>query len=102
MNLSIFENKKITTLLKKNHVELLGVFGSSARGEERPDSDIDLLVRFSKRNGLLDHIRLERELGELLGKKVDLVSEAALSPYLKERILNELKVVYKDTCLTEK
>jgi hypothetical protein len=75
---------------------MIGVFGSTVRGEARKDSDIDLLVRFSKRKSLLAVVRLERELSESLGRKVDLLTEGALSPYLRERILNEMRVVYGD------
>jgi hypothetical protein len=48
---------------------MIGVFGSTVRGEARKDSDIDLLVRFSKRKSLLAVVRLERELSEALGRK---------------------------------
>ena len=75
---------------------MIGVFGSMARGEARQESDIDLLVHFSKRKSLLAVVRLERELSEALGRKVDLLTEGALSPYLRERILNEMRVVYRD------
>ena len=75
---------------------MVGVFGSVARGEETESSDIDLLVKFSKRKSLLAIVKLERELSTALGKKVDLLTEAALSPYLREGILNELKVIYKN------
>ena len=73
---------------------MVGVFGSMARGEAKQKSDIDLIVRFSKRKSLLTMVRLERELTEALGRKVDLLTEAAISPYLRERILSELRVVY--------
>jgi hypothetical protein len=73
---------------------MIGVFGSTVRGEAGKDSDIDLLVRFSKRKSLLAVVRLERELSEALGRKVDLLTEGALSPYLRERILKEMRVIY--------
>lgn len=73
---------------------MIGIFGSMARGETKHGSDIDLLVRFSKRKSLLAVVRLERELSEALGRKVDLLTEGALSPYLRDRILNEMRVVY--------
>lgn len=65
-----------------------------ARGEAKKDSDIDLIVRFSRRKGLLALVRLERELSEVLGRKVDLLTKAAISPYMRERVLRELRVVY--------
>ena len=73
---------------------MLGVFGSFARDETSESSDIDLLVRFSKRNGLLAFIKLERELSDVFGKKVDLQTEAAISPYIREEIMNDLRVLY--------
>ena len=68
--------------------------GLMARGEAKQKSDIDLIVRFSKRKSLLAVVRLERELSEALGRKVDLLTEGSLSPYLRERILKEMRVVY--------
>ncbi|MBI5945696.1 MAG: nucleotidyltransferase family protein [Chloroflexi bacterium] len=73
---------------------MVGIFGSMVRGEARKDSDIDLIVRFSKRKSLLSMVRLERELAEALGRKVDLLTEASISPYMRERVLQEMQVVY--------
>jgi predicted nucleotidyltransferase len=81
-------------ICRQNDVAMLGIFGSMARGEAKATSDIDLLVRFSRRKSLLSVVRLERELTEALNRKVDLLTEAAISPYLRERILKEVKVVY--------
>ena len=74
---------------------MIGVFGSAARGEITKQSDIDLLVKFSKRKSLLALVRLERELSNALGRKVDLLTEADISQYLRERILRELQVIYE-------
>lgn len=65
-----------------------------ARGTAKKKSDIDLIVRFSKRKSLLAMVRLERELSEALGRKVDLLTEAAISPYMRERVFTEMQVVY--------
>jgi predicted nucleotidyltransferase len=89
-----FSVSRLIDICRQNDVDMVGVFGSMARGEARKKSDIDLLVRFSKRKSLLAVVRLERELSEALGRKVDLLTEAAISPYLRERILTEVKVVY--------
>jgi len=64
-----------------------------ARGEERPESDIDVLVEFSETKGLLTMVRIERELSEFLGVKVDLLTEGSISPYLIEGIKKEAKVI---------
>jgi predicted nucleotidyltransferase len=65
------------------------VFGSVARGEADEQSDIDLLVEFEPSRSLLDHAGLWIELQELLGVKVDVVSERGLKPRIRERVLQE-------------
>ncbi|MBI3270562.1 MAG: nucleotidyltransferase family protein [Planctomycetes bacterium] len=65
------------------------VFGSQARGDARPDSDLDLLVRFSPGSTLLDQAALTRDLEEALGCAVDVVSERALRPRIRDRVLRE-------------
>ena len=84
----------IIPILKSNHIAFAGLFGSYARGEETPDSDIDLLVRFDKPIGLIKLVGIEYDLSDRLQKKVDLVTEGALSPYIKPHVLRDLKVLY--------
>ena len=89
-----FDANKVSEICRRNDVAMLGVFGSTARGEETAQSDIDLLVRFTKRKSLLALIAVERQLNEVLGRKVDLLTEAALSPYLRESVLRDLQEIY--------
>jgi predicted nucleotidyltransferase len=89
-----FDLRQLIDICRQNDVSMIGVFGSMVRGESKRRSDIDLIVRFSKRKSLLAVVKLERELSEAMGRKVDLLTEGALSPYLRERILNEMRVVY--------
>jgi hypothetical protein len=91
-----FDLKKLTELCRQNDIVYLGVFGSYARGEPRPSSDIDLLAVFSKIKSLLELVRIERKFAELLGKKVDLLTEASISPYLRNKIKQETVVVYEE------
>jgi len=63
------------------------VFGSLARGETRPDSDIVILVRFDPGRSLLDIIALKQDLENLLGCEVDVVTEAAINFYIREQVL---------------
>jgi uncharacterized protein len=65
------------------------IFGSLARGEARPDSDADILVTLEPGRSLLDLIALKQDLEDLLGCRVDVVTEAAVSPYLRERVLKD-------------
>jgi predicted nucleotidyltransferase len=67
----------------------LRLFGSAVRGEERPDSDVDLLADLPEQPGLLDIARLELELEDLLGRNVDLVEPDYLHPYIKQPVLAE-------------
>ncbi len=90
-----FDTNQIISICRQNDVAMVGVFGSFARGETTDQSDLDLLIRFAKRKGFLALVRLERELEAALGRKVDLVTEAAVSPYLRERILADLQVLYE-------
>ncbi len=73
------------------------LFGSFARGEEREDSDVDLLVKFDRSFpiGLFAYIRMHRELEELLGRKVDLVEEGTLRPAVQTTANRDLKVIYE-------
>lgn len=87
--------EKISQLLKKEGAIKIAVFGSYARGEEKPESDIDILVNFSGRKSLLDIVRMERELSEVLGIKVDLLTEKSISPYLINTIKKEMAVIYE-------
>ena len=89
-----FDTEKLVEICQQNDVAMIGVFGSMARGEATEDSDIDLLVKFSKGKSLLTLVRLEREISIALGRKVDLLTEAAISPYLRDRIKRELRVIY--------
>jgi len=72
----------------------ISIFGSYARGDAGSGSDLDVLVEFSDRKSLLDLVRLERELSEQLGIKVDLLTDKSISPFLLDRITPELEVIY--------
>jgi len=88
----IFE--KISQMLKNEGAKRIAVFGSYARGDEKPGSDIDIIVEFSDRKSLLELVRIERELSEILGIRVDLLTEKSISPYLIDMIKREMEVIY--------
>jgi hypothetical protein len=75
--------------LKELGVKSIAVFGSAVRGEARPESDIDVLVEFETPVGILAFLRLQHRLEELLGRRVDLVTPAALKRQLRDQILKE-------------
>jgi predicted nucleotidyltransferase len=86
----------IAELCRHYQVRELAVFGSAARGELRPGSDIDFLVEFlpEARIGLIGFAGLMNRLSELLGRKVDLVSKQGLKPRIRDHVLAESQVVY--------
>jgi predicted nucleotidyltransferase len=87
--------EKLIPILKGNDATKIGIFGSYARGEAGPESDLDLLVDFSERKSLLTLVRIQRELSEALGLKVDLLTENAISPHLIDRIKSELRIIFQ-------
>jgi len=89
-----FDLKSLIEICRDNDVITIGLFGSMARGEVTEKSDIDLLVKFGKRKSLLGVVKLERELSTALGRKVDLFTEGAISPYIRDYILHDLEIIY--------
>lgn len=89
----IFE--KMTRILKNQGARKIAVFGSYVRGEEKPGSDIDIIVEFSERKSLFDLVGIEQEVSDALGIKVDLLTEKSISPYLIDRIKKEMVVIYE-------
>ena len=89
------DRNRLEEICRRNDIEVLLLFGSVARGEDTEQSDVDLLVRFSERKSLLDLVRIEREFSEALGRKVDLLTEGSLSPYLRDQLLGEAAVLYE-------
>ncbi|OGE74032.1 MAG: hypothetical protein A3I07_01150 [Candidatus Doudnabacteria bacterium RIFCSPLOWO2_02_FULL_42_9] len=87
-------SNKIIPVLKANGVEYAAVFGSMARGKVKPESDVDILVRFSKDISLLDHIGIAQKLEDTLQRKVDLISEHSLSKYVVPNVKKDLAVIY--------
>ena len=86
---------KLADVCRRNDVTRLRVFGSYARGEATGTSDVDLIADFSAPKSLLDIVRIEREMSAALGLTVDLLTEGAISPYIRERIADDLQVIYE-------
>jgi len=80
-------------LHKEYGVRTIGIFGSFVRGEETPESDLDILVEFERPIGLIKFVDLKLRLSEALGVEVDLVMKSALKPRIGERILQEVLMV---------
>ena len=86
----------IITCLKDYNPEYVGLFGSFVRGDGSVDSDIDILVRFNDSYSLMQLVRIENELSDKLGIKVDLVTEGSLkNERVKQSINQDLKIIYR-------
>lgn len=80
--------------LQENYpISELGVFGSYARDEQRPESDIDILVTFEQPVTLFDLVRLENELSTRLGIDVDLVTKESLKPRIESHVTEDVLYV---------
>ncbi len=86
--LSILQKER-KELVDRYNISALSVFGSVARDDARQDSDVDILVEFSRPVGLFQFIELQQRLEALLGSKVDLGTPRSLRPRIKERVLQE-------------
>lgn len=91
---------QLNTVLKDKREEILRiaqshgahnvrVFGSLVRGEAGPGSDLDILVKLDPGRSLLDIVAIKQDLEDLLGCAVDVVTEAAVSPYIRDQVLRE-------------
>ncbi len=91
--------EKIVPLLRP-YVKKIAVFGSFARGDETPESDIDILVELKppgQRPSLgLKWFGLEQELGRILGRDVELVSESAMSPFIRPYVEKDMVQLYEE------
>jgi predicted nucleotidyltransferase len=83
---------------RRHHIRRLSLFGSALREDFRPDSDVDVLVEFEPgvSVGLLHLARIERELTETIGKKVDMRTPAELSRYFRDEVLRTAEVQYAE------
>ena len=90
------DETKLAETCRRYGVRELSLFGSAARGEVRPDSDIDLLVEFlpEAEIDLLEYSGLMLELSSLLGRKVDLVSKKGLKPFIRAAVIEEARPNY--------
>lgn len=85
-----FNPQRLAELCKSTGIRRLRMFGSVARGEERSDSDVDLIADFSSSVGYFELISAEDRLSAFFGRPVDLLTEAAFSPYIRESVLAQV------------
>ncbi len=92
-----YDQTQLASLCEQYNIKFLGLFGSYARGEADPNSDIDLLVEFSETPSLFQHVGIEQSLSETLfnNKKVDLVQRKSLNKYIAPHVLKDLRAIYE-------
>ncbi len=98
MNRAVLEidQRKLAELCRQHGIRRLAVFGSAARRELHPDSDIDLLVEFIPGHNVgLQFIAIQDELSNLVGREVDLNTPGFLSPHFRDRVTAEAIPIYE-------
>lgn len=90
------EASTLADFCRAHHICTLSLFGSQLKGLARHDSDVDLLVKFKEGHvpSLFAMARMEAELSDLIGKKVDLRTEGDLSRYFRHTVLGEIEIQY--------
>ena len=94
MTLQVLKSR-VGLIFRRFDVSKAAIFGSYARGEEKKNSDIDILVEFSESKTLFDLLNLQYALEDALKKKVDVLTYNAIHPLLRDRILKEQKIIYE-------
>ncbi len=79
----------IATILRRHQVQRAGVFGSMARNDDTPESDLDLVFEPAPESGLWQVVEVSLDLAEALGRRVDAIPFSSLHPMLRERILHD-------------
>lgn len=87
--------QKAGPILERHGVTYAAVFGSLARGEDHPQSDVDILVRLGRPIGMIGYMQLVENLEQSLQKKVDLVTEQSLNKHVRPYVLPDLKIIYE-------
>ena len=89
--------ERLAEVCQRNDIVLMVIFGSFVRGEQSSESDIDIAIEFDKgsRKTLLDLVRIEEELTEVFGRKVDLGILSSINPYIIDGVKREMRVIYE-------
>ncbi len=92
----IYDQNRLETLCRDYYVQRLAVFGSVLKGEDKPTSDLDLLVEFKPESkvGLFGLERLQRELGEVFGRRVDLNTAGFLNRAFRNEVVQNAHPIY--------
>ena len=89
-----FSQEGLAKVCRDSGIARLRMFGSAARGEDRPDSDVDLIADFAAPVGFFEVIRAEDRLADFFGRRVDLLTEGAISPFIRDNVLAEAQLIF--------
>ena len=95
MSIKDLQNK-LLPIFQDYEIKKAAVFGSVSRGEDSENSDVDLLVKLGKPMGLIGYVGLVRKMEEMLGRKVDLLTEGSVNKFLEPYITADLKTIYEE------
>lgn len=96
MYLSEPDKQKIVEICRRNNIYYCAVFGSFARGEATAESDVDLLVKFSKPIGWAFY-GIAEDFEAALGRKVDLATENMIGKHIRDSVMRDLQTIYEET-----
>jgi hypothetical protein len=91
-----FDENRLADYCRRHGIVRLRLFGSAVCGEDGPESDVDLIADFGVPIGYFELIRAEDELSEFFGRPVDLLTEPAISKYMREAVLASAQVIFAD------
>jgi predicted nucleotidyltransferase len=91
-----FDENRLAEFCRRHGITRLRLFGSAARGEDGPNSDVDLIADFGVPVGYFELIRAEDELSAFFGRPVDLLTEPAISRYMRDAVLASAQVIFAD------
>jgi predicted nucleotidyltransferase len=91
-----FDENRLADYCRRHGIVRLRLFGSAVRGEDGPESDVDLIADFGVPIGYFELIRAEDDLSEFFGRPVDLLTEPAISKYMRGAVLASAQVIFAD------
>jgi len=91
-----FDKSRLAEFCRRHGIVRLRLFGSAVRNEDGPGSDVDLIADFGAPIGYFELIRAEDDLAAFFGRPVDLLTEPAISKYMRDEVLASAEVIFAD------
>ena len=90
-----YDPTQLAIRCRRNGIRRLRMFGSTARGDDRPDSDVDLIAEFESSVGYFELLSAEDDLAAFFGRPVDLLTEPAISRHMRDAVLRSARVIFE-------